>query len=216
MEIIKRGSKVTLSKDMYKGQRFKNIYVNTKMLKDAEDDVVFVVQSMSKKGFCMINCNDKTYRVHETMLDKIKDEDETTDSVKDDIEEVTKTEDKASDTDILSCDLKTGMVLESRDKTLYLLIGETLYAKNGTTSLSLYTDNLINYFSKDKDIVAVYETDCATSVENLLNKENLLLIWERNKHSKKLNDLKNKIDTLYEEYENAVREYEAFLRKIKC
>jgi hypothetical protein len=81
--------------------------------------------------------------------------------------------------------LKDGMVVETRDGYLYLVIGNRLHGKLLYGFLNDWIDDLTNPASSDLDIVKVYTVaDGATDISSLFNYRNLTLIWERKEEPK--------------------------------
>ena len=79
-------------------------------------------------------------------------------------------------------DLKDYMVVESKDGELRMVLGNRLLSKRGYLPLSSFNDKL-EYISgaEDMKINKVYEInkDECISIHDLLNVDNLNLIWER-------------------------------------
>lgn len=78
-------------------------------------------------------------------------------------------------------DLKNGMVVETRNKTRFLVNGDILVGKwNDWDELENYEDDLTIFGEKDDecDIVKVYTTS-SHYIEYMFDDDNLILIWER-------------------------------------
>lgn len=103
-------------------------------------------------------------------------------------------------------DIENGYVVELRNETLCVRMGERLLAENRWMNFRSYTEELdYNYpdgdFYDSYDIIRVYEvkTSECTSLSDILCRENLTLIWDR--FSKidwnqvpKMTDIKIKLD----------------------
>lgn len=82
-------------------------------------------------------------------------------------------------------DLKSGMVVETREGKLYLVVDDFLTNDNGFLLLEEYDENLKDVGNKIFDIVKVYKRyndfyeNNAGSLKTLLNKDKLTLLWER-------------------------------------
>ena len=77
-------------------------------------------------------------------------------------------------------DLKTGMIIEYRDKTRGIIIGDTIVEPNTFLSMSNLTDNLkySNSHYPNNDIMKVYEGKEDNSFRNMLSYPGKL-IWQR-------------------------------------
>ena len=77
-------------------------------------------------------------------------------------------------------DLKTGMIVEYRDKTRGIIIGDTIVEPNTFLSMSNLTDNLkySNSHYPNNDIMKVYEGKKDNSFRNMLSYPGKL-IWQR-------------------------------------
>lgn len=77
-------------------------------------------------------------------------------------------------------DLKTGMIVEYRNKERRIVVGGILYGETGCEKISFYNENLLeeSNFTK-KDIMRVYETKYCLGFNALFNDNNLELIWKR-------------------------------------
>lgn len=77
-------------------------------------------------------------------------------------------------------DLKTGMIVEYRDKTRGIIIGDTIVEPNTFLSMSNLTDNLkySNSHYPNNDIMKVYEGKKDNSFRNMLSYPGKL-IWRR-------------------------------------
>lgn len=80
-------------------------------------------------------------------------------------------------------DLKDGMVIETRERGRYLVLGNRAIRNSGYNSLNGYGDDLTEcrYYNKLYDIVRVFKVrnDCVHKLDALFRDENLELIWER-------------------------------------
>ena len=102
-------------------------------------------------------------------------------------------------------DLRSGMVVETREGKLYLVVGDFITRESGFNVLSNYDENMLsivgNYIV---DIMKVYEfknkiyNTNASSIKTLLDKERLTLLWER----KDIKLTNTEIDDLLKEIEN--------------
>ena len=78
-------------------------------------------------------------------------------------------------------DLKNGMVVETRNKTRFLVNGDILVGKwNDWDELENYEDDLTVFGEKDDecDIVKAHTTN-SYYIEHMFDDDNLILIWER-------------------------------------
>ena len=80
-------------------------------------------------------------------------------------------------------DLKDGMVIETRERGRYLVLGNIATRNNGYNKLSRYGDDLTehSFHNKAYDIVRVFKVrnDCSSNLEGLLEDRNLEIIWDR-------------------------------------
>lgn len=80
-------------------------------------------------------------------------------------------------------DLKDGMVIETRERGRYLVLGNIATRNNGYNKLSRYGDDLTehSFHNKAYDIVRVFKVrnDCSSNLEGLLEDCNLEIIWDR-------------------------------------
>lgn len=80
-------------------------------------------------------------------------------------------------------DLKDGMVVETRERGRYLVLGNRAIRNSGYNSLNGYGDDLTEckYHYKSYDIVRVFKArnDCVYKLDDLFHYENLQVIWER-------------------------------------
>ena len=80
-------------------------------------------------------------------------------------------------------DLKDGMVIETRERGRYLVLGNIATRNNGYNKLSRYGDDLTehSFHNKAYDIVRVFKVrnDCQSNLEGLLEDCNLEIIWDR-------------------------------------
>lgn len=85
-------------------------------------------------------------------------------------------------------DLKSGMVVETREGELYLVVGYFITKEDGHNLLTNYKENLLNNNHYYLDIVKVYEfknkinNNNAASIRTLFNKKHLTLLWERKEY----------------------------------
>ena len=77
-------------------------------------------------------------------------------------------------------DLKDGMVVEYRDGTRRMVLGDYLFGFYGNNNLILYTDNLEEKNNEDLTIDKVYRSKCL-GLYNYFNDIYLELIWKREK-----------------------------------
>ena len=78
-------------------------------------------------------------------------------------------------------DLKDGMVVEQKDNDMYLVIGKKAVGKTGCNLISGYTDDLCWEGYEGGSIIRIYKIipDRICSIDDVLHKDNLELIWER-------------------------------------
>ena len=80
-------------------------------------------------------------------------------------------------------DLKDGMVIETRERGRYLVLGNIVVRNGGYNRLSRYGDDLKehSFHNKAYDIVRVFKVrnDCSSNLEGLLEDCNLEIIWDR-------------------------------------
>ena len=78
--------------------------------------------------------------------------------------------------------LKDGMVVETRDKHLYLVFNDRLLGKHGWDSLNnSYNENLSSIYNIiEREIIRVFNVDTTKvyCLNDLLKKDNLKLLWE--------------------------------------
>lgn len=95
-------------------------------------------------------------------------------------------------------DLKSGMVIEYNDKTFgrRLVAGDYLIGRDGYSELNNYEDNLINN-NANLEIVKIYKIRYGGCFNDLMEDENLKLIWER-KETKEMTgeEMKQKLEEL--------------------
>lgn len=95
-------------------------------------------------------------------------------------------------------DLKSGMVIEYNDKTFgrRLVAGDYLIGGDGYSELNNYADNLINN-NANLEIVKIYKIRYGGCFNDLMEDENLKLIWER-KETKEMTgeEMKQKLEEL--------------------
>lgn len=122
-------------------------------------------------------------------------------------------------------DLKDGMVVEYQDKTFgrRLVAGDYLIGGDGYSELNDYADNLINN-NANLEIVKIYKIRHGGCFNDLMENENLKLIWERSEPKKmtteemqqKLEELtgeKIEVEPSVEEMIGVICKY---CRKAKC
>lgn len=98
-------------------------------------------------------------------------------------------------------DLKDGMVIETRGKERYLVLGNRAIRNSGYNSLNGYGDDLTEceYHYKLYDIVRVFKVsnDCVRKLDTLFHDENLELIWERKEIKRMTNEeMRQKLEEL--------------------
>jgi len=82
-------------------------------------------------------------------------------------------------------DLKNGMLVETREGNLYLVVGDFITKQDGFDLLSNYDENLKNKVSNKLDIMKTYEYkndrygNNAAAIRTLFYRELLTQIWER-------------------------------------
>ena len=76
-------------------------------------------------------------------------------------------------------ELKTGMVVELHNGDKRLVFDDNLFGNNGFDRLSNYNDDLKDESVRDFDIMKVYNYKSLVKFSELLNYDNLELIWER-------------------------------------
>lgn len=80
-------------------------------------------------------------------------------------------------------DLKDGMIIETSNKEMSLVLGDSLrYQKGWYDLLEDFNDSMINYIDKRYSIDKVFtikNTQCG--LEDIFNKNNLKLIWRRDR-----------------------------------
>ena len=79
-------------------------------------------------------------------------------------------------------DLKTGMVVELRNKNKYLVMNDSMSNLDGWDKMSNYEDDLTSRAFDSLDILKVYETSGGSFKSMFLN-SNLTLIWEREENT---------------------------------
>ena len=104
-------------------------------------------------------------------------------------------------TQFTKADLKDGMVIETRERERYLVLGDRVVRKTGFNRLEEYADDLTEcrYHNKSYDIVRVFKArnDCVHKLDNLFHYENLQVIWER-KETKRMTteEMRQKLEEL--------------------
>ncbi len=80
-------------------------------------------------------------------------------------------------------DLKDGMIVETREKGKYIVLGNMFLNSNGHNRLDEYTDELKEneYNMEEYDVVKVFKikNNCVSNIKYLFENKNLELIWER-------------------------------------
>lgn len=76
-------------------------------------------------------------------------------------------------------DLKDGMVVEYRDLSRRVVIGNSLVGENGYNILDNYNDTLLSWGFSDNDIIKVYEIKKPYPFSDMMKDRNLRLIWNR-------------------------------------
>ena len=96
------------------------------------------------------------------------------------IDDYTFNDDMIEQKELTKDDLKTGMIIEYRDKTRGIIIGDTIVELNTFLSMSNLTDNLkySNSHYPNNDIMKVYEGKKDNSFRNMLSYPGKL-IWQR-------------------------------------
>ena len=96
------------------------------------------------------------------------------------IDDYTFNDDMIEQKELTKEDLKTGMIIEYRDKTRGIIIGDTIVEPNTFLSMSNLTDNLkySNSHYPNNDIMKVYEGKKDNSFRNMLSYPGKL-IWQR-------------------------------------
>lgn len=92
---------------------------------------------------------------------------------------------KVGNKEFTKADLKDGMVVEYQDKTFgrRLVAGDYLIGGDGYSELNDYADNLTNN-NANLEIVKIYKIRYGGCFNNLMEDENLKLIWERSEPKK--------------------------------
>lgn len=97
-------------------------------------------------------------------------------------------------------DLRSGMVVETREGKLYLVVGDFITRESGFNLLSSYDENMLSITGVYiVDIMKVYEfkneiyNNNASSIKTLLDKEHLTLLWERKEQKMQLTQEQIKI-----------------------
>lgn len=105
---------------------------------------------------------------------------------------------KVGNKEFTKADLKDGMVIEYNDKTFgrRLVAGDYLIGGDGYSELNNYADNLINN-NANLEIVKIYKIRYGGCFNDLMEDENLKLIWER-KETKEMTgeEMKQKLEEL--------------------
>lgn len=93
-------------------------------------------------------------------------------------------EKEAEKQDFTKSDLRDGMVVEQGNEGRLMVLGDKLLDETGFYRLDIFDEYLkdIGYRNPDNDIVKVFKinTEKISNLEDILNSDNLELIWERN------------------------------------
>ena len=81
-------------------------------------------------------------------------------------------------------DIVTGVVIETRDKKQYICINDTLVSNTEFLNLYTYTDDLKSLYSKDSDIIKVFEKKDGKDLAPNNWFKNLKVIWKRSEFTK--------------------------------
>ena len=82
-------------------------------------------------------------------------------------------------TEFTKSDLQNGMIVETRDKTRFLVNGDILVGKGADwDKLENYNEDLKVKDTEECDIVKVYTTN-SYYIEHMFDDDNLIFIWER-------------------------------------
>lgn len=96
-------------------------------------------------------------------------------------------------------DLKSGMVVEYRCVALgrRLVVKDMLIGIDGSSNLKNYNDDLTD-IDGDPEllIIRVYKIKCTKRFENILNNDNLELIWERTQKKMTVEEMQQKLEEL--------------------
>lgn len=82
-------------------------------------------------------------------------------------------------------DLRSGFVVETRDGTLFLVVGDFITKEFDYELLSKYDENMVHDIVNSCDIMKVYEyknerrDNNAATIKMLFDRECLTLLWER-------------------------------------
>lgn len=71
------------------------------------------------------------------------------------------------------------MVVEYRDLSRRVVIGNSLVGENGYNILDNYNDTLLSWGFSDNDIIKVYEIKKSYPFSDMMKDRNLRLIWNR-------------------------------------
>lgn len=117
-------------------------------------------------------------------------------------------------------DLKDGMVIETRERERYLVLGDRVVRKTGFNRLEEYADDLTEckFHNKSFDIVRVFKArnDCVHKLDALFYDENLELIWERKKTKRMtVEEMRQKLEELTGEKIEVEPSREEMVGKIK-
>lgn len=90
-------------------------------------------------------------------------------------------------------DLKSGMVVETIEGYLYLVVGDILIRDVGYLNLSSYHDDLKHTVFRDFNIIKIYNYKLGRSFNRLLEYNNLELVWESKEQNTQLTQEQIKI-----------------------
>lgn len=98
-------------------------------------------------------------------------------------------------------DLKTGIIIEVRNGTKFMVLLEKGLCIGFTTGLQLrfYNENLIHAIAEELDIIAIYNVSASYHFKDLFITDNLELIWKRdepNYYKKVPKDFQKAIETI--------------------
>lgn len=107
-------------------------------------------------------------------------------------------------------DLEDGMVVELRDcdENLFFIFNKTLIGMGNYDKIIEYNSDLTNKHSKSLDIIKVYKPKEISSMRNILNRNNLVFIFDAESHRNKSKisqrklEIENEIKKLQEELNN--------------
>ena len=107
-------------------------------------------------------------------------------------------------------DLEDGMVVELRDfdENLFFIFNKTLVGISEYDKTTKYNSNLSHILYKKLDIIKIYKPKNISSMRNILNRNNLTLIFDAETHRNKSkvlqrkSEIENEIKKLQEELNN--------------